>query len=100
MAFPIVLSFDHKQNRIGRDWLMVMAEGSYKANRGDRQSGWDLINFPGCWQHEITFNAMLNPTWPESALKTMNYGVYAKYGVGSLTFSDSDDWEDAMYLAK
>lgn len=91
---PIILTADHAQKRIGRDRLTVLAEGSYKAERGGRQTGWDLINSENIWQDRVTYTAMLTPGPQKANWETTNTGITSKYALGDLTFSASSGWRD------
>lgn len=92
---PIVLTADHAQRRVKRDRLTVLAEGSYKAERGGRVTGWDEIQSVDIWQDQITYTAMLMPG-PMDAENwaTSDTGIYSKYTTGDLTFTDSSGWID------
>lgn len=95
MAVPVIVTFDHAQQRISRDRLGILAEGSYPAERGGRVSGFDIANSSNIWQDPVTFTAMLQPTVLDfDTWNTTNSGAYAKYATTDLTFSDPSGWGD------
>lgn len=95
MIAPILLALDHAQKRMGRDRLTVLAEGSYKAERGGRVTGWDLRNSTDVWQDPITYTAMLLPgPMDRENWASGTSGIYDKYGIADCTFSAATGWSD------